>query len=126
MLHYCLVQREDTPLWRYCRAMPLPATLQERIELYRGTGRIRTRAADLFSDLSWFYIFSGLGMNPEAHDPLLASVSAQELRPILASLAAATGTLVRAAPSHDSYFGAPGACGAQARPLRGSPAHRSA
>ncbi len=126
VLHYCLVQREDTPLWRYCRAMPLPTSLQERIELYRGTGRIRTRAADLFSDLSWFYIFSGLGMNPESHDPLLDAVSAQELGPILASLAAATGALVRAAPSHDSYFGAPGARGAPAPAFSGSPAHRSA
>ena len=61
VLHYCLTQRTDTPLWRYCRNMALPESLQERIELYRRTGRIRPQAGELFTDLSWFYIFEGMG-----------------------------------------------------------------
>src|SRR5262249_42851250 len=36
VLHYCLVQREDTPFWRYCRSMTIPDSLRERIGLYRG------------------------------------------------------------------------------------------
>jgi tryptophan halogenase len=105
VLHYCLTEREDAPLWRYCRAMPLPETLQQRIELYRRTGRIRPRSGELFTDLSWFYIFEGLGVQPQRYDPLLDVVPLGQLRELLGSLATATASLTRTAPSHDSYFG---------------------
>ena len=104
VLHYCLTQREDTPLWRYCRSMALPDTLRQRIELYRGTGRVRWRAGELFTDMSWFYIFEGLGVYPAHYDPLLDVVTLDKLKEILASLADGTAALQRAAPLHDSYF----------------------
>ncbi|MDP9083166.1 MAG: tryptophan 7-halogenase [Pseudomonadota bacterium] len=104
VLHYCLTQREDTPLWRYCRSMPLPESLQQRIELYRRTGRVRWRSGELFTDVSWFYIFEGLGVRPDDYDPLLDVVTLEQLKEILASLAASTAALRRAAPLHDSYF----------------------
>jgi len=104
VLHYCLTQREDTPLWRYCRSMALPDTLQQRIELYRGTGRIRSRAGELFTDMSWFYIFEGMGVRPEHYDPLLDVVTLDKLKEILASLAEGTAAVRRTAPLHDSYF----------------------
>jgi tryptophan 7-halogenase len=106
VLHYYLTEREDTPLWRYCRAMQIPDTLAERIELYRRTGRIRMRTGELFSDLSWFYIFEGMGVTPESYDPLMDVVKEAQLRDILAKLATATATVVGPAPSHDSYFSA--------------------
>jgi tryptophan 7-halogenase len=84
--------------------MAIPAGLRERIELYQGTGRIRVRAGDLFTDLSWFYIFEGLGVRPAACDPLLEVLDAEQLRGILASLAASTAALVASAQPHDSYF----------------------
>ena len=104
VLHYCLTQRDDTPLWRYCRSMALPDTLRERIDLYRGSGRIRWRAGELFTDTSWFYIFEGLGMQPEGYDPLIDVVKPDQLKEILASLAKGTAAVRRGAPSHDSYF----------------------
>jgi tryptophan halogenase len=104
VLHYCLTQREDTPLWRYCRSMALPDTLQQRIELYRATGRVRWRAGELFTDLSWFYIFEGLGVRPRDYDPLLDVVTLDQLKEILAAMASSTAALRRAAPLHDSYF----------------------
>ncbi|HEY6451871.1 MAG TPA: tryptophan halogenase family protein [Steroidobacteraceae bacterium] len=104
ILHYCLAQREDTPLWRYCQSMKLPDSLTERTELYRRTGRIRPKAGELFTDMSWFYIFEGLGITPERYDPLLDIVTREQLREILASLSQSVGALTQAAPSHDSYF----------------------
>ena len=104
VLHYCLTQREDAPLWRYCRSMTVPDTLLQRIELYRGTGRVRWRAGELFTDTSWFYIFEGLGVTPRHYDPLLDVVTLDKLEEILASLAAGTAAVQRAAPAHDSYF----------------------
>ena len=104
VLHYHLAQRADGPFWGYCRSMIIPDSLRERIELYRATGRIRVRAGELFTDLSWFYIFEGLGVRPLSYDPLLDVVGISQLREILGSLAASTAAAARAAPSHDSYF----------------------
>jgi tryptophan halogenase len=104
VLHYCLAQRDDGPFWRYCRSMAIPDSLRERIDLYRATGRIRVRAGELFTDLSWFYIFEGLGVRPRSYDPLLDMVGVEQLREILASMAASTAAVAKAAATHDSYF----------------------
>jgi tryptophan halogenase len=104
VLHYCMTQRVDAPLWRYCRSMAVPDTLRQRIELYRGTGRVRWRSGELFTDMSWFYIFEGLGVLPQHYDPLLDVVPLDKLKEIMLSLANGTAALERAAPLHDSYF----------------------
>lgn len=106
VLHYCLTQRDDAPLWRYCRSMAIPDSLRQRIELYSGTGRIRWRSGELFTDLSWFYIFEGLGVRPHGYDPLLEVVPVEKLTEILASMASATAAAAKSAPTHDSYFAA--------------------
>lgn len=103
-LHYFLTQRDDAPLWQYCRTMSLPGSLAERIELYRRTGRIRRHAGELFTELSWFYIFEGMGMKPESYDPLMDVVGVAQFKEILKSLASATAAAVSNAPRHDSYF----------------------
>ena len=104
VLHYYLAGRDDGPFWSYCRSMTIPDSLRERIELYRATGRIRVRSGELFTDLSWFYIFEGLGVRPASYHPLLDVVGTGQLRDILASLAAATAAAARSAAPHDSYF----------------------
>jgi tryptophan halogenase len=104
VLHYCLAQRDDSPFWRYCRSMAIPDNLSDRIDLYRATGRIRVRAGELFTDLSWFYIFEGLGIRPASYDPLLDVVGVDQLREILTSLATSTAAAARTAALHDSYF----------------------
>ncbi len=106
VLHYCLTRRDDTPFWRECRALPLPEQLAARIAGYRATGRVRPRSGELFTDLSWFYVLAGMGVVPAADDPLLDVVGDDQLRAILAELAAATARSVAAAPPHDSRFAA--------------------
>jgi tryptophan halogenase len=76
----------------------------ERIELYRRTGRIRPKIGELFTDLSWFYIFEGIGIAPESYDPLMDVVTMAQLREILGSIAQSTAQAAQSAPSHDSYF----------------------
>jgi tryptophan 7-halogenase len=60
----------------------------------------------LFTDLSWFYIFEGMGVTPESYDPLLDVVTMAQLRDILSSMAQATALAAHGVPSHDSYFSA--------------------
>jgi tryptophan halogenase len=103
VLHY-LTGRTDTPLWAYCQSMKLPDSLVQRIELYQRTGRIRVKAGELFTDLSWFYIFEGIGVRPESYDPLMDVITMAQLRDILGSLAESTAQAADGVPSHDSYF----------------------
>jgi tryptophan 7-halogenase len=105
VLHY-LTGRSDTPLWSYCQSMKLPDSLAQRIELYKRTGRIRVKAGELFTDLSWFYIFEGIGIIPDTYDPLMDVVNLNQLREILGSMAQSTAQAAQAVPSHDSYFSA--------------------
>jgi tryptophan halogenase len=86
--------------------MAIPDSLRQRIELYRRTGRVRCRAGELFTDVSWFYIFEGLGVRPGSYDPLLDVVTVAKLSEILASMAGSTAAAAKAAPSHDSHFAA--------------------
>jgi len=104
ILHYCATERGDSDFWRSCRSMELPDSLAARIALYKESGRVRTRQGDLFTDLSWFYVFDGMGIDPAATDPLAEVVGDQCLRGILDELAAHTAAALRQAPPHDSYF----------------------
>jgi len=104
ILHYCLTQRDDTSLWRYCKSMHIPDTLAERIELYRATGRIRHKDQDLFTDLSWFYILDGMGLNPLHHDPLMDALDTAQLKSALSNISRTVSAAAMVAPSHDSYF----------------------
>lgn len=103
VLHY-LTGRSDTPMWAHCQNMKPPDSLLARIELYKRTGRIRTKPGDLFTDLSWFYIFEGIGVTSESYDPLMDVVPLAQLRDILGSMAQATAAASQGVPSHDSYF----------------------
>jgi tryptophan 7-halogenase len=105
VLHY-RTGRSDTPMWRDCQSMQLPSSLQERIELYRRTGRIRYKAGELFTDLSWFYIFDGIGIVPDSYDPLIDVVKLDQLKDILKSIAQANAAAANGVPTHDSYFAA--------------------
>jgi tryptophan 7-halogenase len=104
VLHYCLNQREDAPLWQECRAARLPDSLEQRIALYRGTGRIRPGPRELFTDLSWFFIFEGLGVDPASLDPLIDEASFARSWPVMLAIRADIEREMRAAPSHDSHF----------------------
>jgi tryptophan halogenase len=104
VLHYSETQRDDTPLWRYCRDMKKPDTLVERIELYRGSGRIRPRPRELFTDLSWFYVLDGMGVTPRAIDPLVEGAVATPARGVLAEMRAQVARDVGLARPHAEFF----------------------
>lgn len=115
MLHYVGSRRDDAPFWADVRAIRLPESLAQRIALYRGTGRIRPRPGELFTDLSWFYVFEGLGIRPAALDPLIDDTAFAQARPVLQAVRERIDRETRLARTHESYFvaGQPAA----ARPL---------
>jgi tryptophan halogenase len=104
VLHYWATRRDDSPFWRHWRALRLPDSLQQRIEHYQATGRVRVKPRELFTDLSWFYIFEGMGIRPLSYDPLADALPEERLREVLASLARSTAAAAAGARPHDSYF----------------------
>jgi tryptophan halogenase len=104
VMHYCLTERDDSPFWKYCRSMPLPESLAERIALYRGTGRIRPAPAELFNAESWFYVLDGMGVLPSNHDPLLDALSASQLSGMLGRLSIGTARAAAGGRKHDDFF----------------------
>jgi tryptophan halogenase len=102
LLHYCLTRRDDTPMWRERRAARLPESLQRRIDLYRGTGRIRIGSRELFTDLSWFFIFEGMGLEPTSLDPLIDEAAMARAWPVMLAIRADVERESRAAPAADA------------------------
>ncbi len=107
VLHYVLTERDDTDFWRQVRATPLPDTLQERLDVYRATGRVKPRPGELFTDLSWFYIFEGMGVRPASYDPLMDVVPSPRLRQMLDQIRGEVALACRDAPPHDAVLPPP-------------------
>ena len=103
ILHYCLTGRRDTEFWRYCATMEVPDTLQERIDVFRETARIIPKPFEIFTDLSWFYIFEGMGVVPAAFDPVSALPSTGDLSGVMDQVRKRVGQIVSAAPYHGRH-----------------------
>ncbi len=67
ILHYCTSKRDDSDLWRYCRAMVLPDELQHKIDVYTHTGRVPMLSEESYSEASWVTIFTGQGVIPSRY-----------------------------------------------------------
>ena len=69
VLHYWANEREEE-MWRYCRALTLPDSLQAKIDLYRSTGRLLREHNELFTEASWLAVMHGQGLVPQSHHPV--------------------------------------------------------
>jgi len=83
ILHYHATTRDDTPFWDYVRTMPIPDTLNQKMELFRRRGRVEKYREGVFLDASWVAVYTGQGILPQGHDP-------RADRPPLESLALGT------------------------------------
>jgi tryptophan 7-halogenase len=103
VLHYHVTERSDTPFWRHCRSMEIPATLAHRIRLFRETGRVFRMANELFAENSWIQVMLGQGIMPEHYHPVAGVMSDEELRAFLANIKARVDKTVAQLPGHRLY-----------------------
>lgn len=110
ILHYKVTDRRDSPFWRYCAAMPIPDTLEQKIELFRETGRVFRRNEELFAENSWVQVMLGQGITPRSFHPIAAKLSDDELGRLLTTIRDHVARTVGGLPDHMAYVGS--YCGA--------------
>jgi tryptophan 7-halogenase len=104
VLHYKATERDDQPLWRYCRNMDIPDELSYRINLFRSSGRVAFQERELFVEPNWLSVFIGQGIAPRRYDPLADLLPFDSVRTQLSSLRAQIRQIADAMPSHAQYI----------------------
>lgn len=106
IFHYW-ANRRDEPFWEERRATPPPdGLLQDRIALFRETGRIIREGNELFAEASWLAVMLGQGITPKAYSPLADLVSEAEIAEIMAILRRSTAEAVAALPLQRDFIAA--------------------
>jgi tryptophan halogenase len=113
ILHYAATARDDSPFWDYCRNMALPDTLTHKIDLFRAGGRVFRYNDELFTRPSWVAVMLGQGIVPDACDPIVATLPADDVARSLASMRGAMRSAAQQMPTHEQFIArycpAPGA-----------------
>lgn len=104
ILHYKVTNRRDSPFWRHCAALPLPASLEQKIELFRETGRVFRKNDELFVENSWVQVMMGQGIMPESYHPIATRLRADELDRFLTMLRESVARTVASLPDHQAYI----------------------
>ncbi|MCT8000969.1 tryptophan 7-halogenase [Sphingomonas sanguinis] len=104
ILHFHLTERDDTPYWRYLRHMDVPESLQDRLAIYRATGRIHREGEALFTKTSWLAVMDGQGLKAQGFDPLALGMAEDEAAARLAHIAQVTRKSVALMPDHDAFL----------------------
>ena len=69
VLHSKATERDDTPFWDYCRTLPPPPGLAEKLEMFRLNGRIFREHEELFTETSWLSVMVGQGIEAGGYHP---------------------------------------------------------
>jgi tryptophan halogenase len=103
VLHFHVTERDDTPYWRACRGMDIPASLRHRIALFRETGRVFRVAGELFSENSWIQVMLGQGLVPEQHHQVADLMGDAELARFLDGIRSSVDQAVMPLSAHQAY-----------------------
>jgi tryptophan halogenase len=103
ILHYKATDRRDSAFWRQCGTMEVPETLEQKIELFRDTGRVFRRNEELFAENSWVQVMMGQGITPVSYHPIAAKLSDADLDRLLTGLRESVGRTVASLPVHGDY-----------------------
>lgn len=104
ILHYKVTERRDSPFWRHCAALPMPDSLEQKIELFRETGRVFRKNEELFVENSWIQVMMGQGIMPRGYHPIAAKLRAEELDNFLSMLRNSIAQTVDSLPAHQDYI----------------------
>jgi tryptophan 7-halogenase len=104
ILHYHATERDDTPLWQYCRTMDVPDSLKQKMDLFRRRARVVTYKDGLFLEPSWVAVYLGQRVMPTGWDPLADGIDAAELNATLTGVREQVIRSVAGMPAHDKFL----------------------
>jgi len=103
VLHYKATERDDSPFWRYCAQMEVPASLDRRIRMFRERGHAWQRDNELFRLDSWAQVMIGQGIRPEHYHHLTKALPDQQLAKFLEAIRTGINNAVNGMPSHQEF-----------------------
>jgi tryptophan halogenase len=101
-MHYHFTERDDTEFWKMCRAMEIPDSLRERVELFKKGGYIYKMDGELFTVDSWAAVMLGQRIQPETYHHF-AMVNDDELKVFMAKHREKVAQVVNALPAHADF-----------------------
>ncbi len=104
ILHYKLTERDDTAFWRDCRAMKIPDSLAERIELFRESAMAYQAVDEMFRVESWVQVMLGQRVRPRAYHHMGKLMETERLRVALNTLKNSIGGAVAKMPTHRQFL----------------------
>jgi tryptophan halogenase len=104
ILHYKATDRDDSPFWDYCRNMPIPERLDEKLRVYKNNGRTFREHDELFNDTSWFAVLTGQCGAPRTYDPVANLLSLDETKMRLNHIREATANSADYMSNHRKFI----------------------
>ena len=104
ILHYCTSQRDDTDFWRWCNTMPIPKSLQRKIDNFRLRGHLERNSENLFGMDSWYSILEGMHIRPERYHPLVDALNGEKLAQSLTQGKQAIYEMAMRLPMHAEFI----------------------
>ncbi len=104
ILHYKLSQRDDSAFWEYCRNMPVPDRLTQRMNLFESRGRIFEEKGEQFGLSSWLQVMWGQGLRPRFPDPVTMAVPEDKVRSWLGDIKETIATCCDHMPTHEAFI----------------------
>tara|TARA_B100000678_G_scaffold122705_2_gene102653 strand:- start:3185 stop:4615 length:1431 start_codon:yes stop_codon:yes gene_type:complete len=102
ILHYNATERSDSDFWNHVRTMDIPASLAEKMELWRSCALVPQYRRGLFLEPSWISVMIGQGILPDGWDPRAQFPSSAGLHDALSGLSHRIAESVDGLPTHDA------------------------
>ena len=104
VLHYIANERMGEAFWDDIRSIELPDTLVAKLENWRASGFIHREHEELFTEVGWFQVLVGQGVEARAYNPLADALSEAELRALLDTTETALVEQVKQMPLHIEFL----------------------
>lgn len=104
VLHYHANERDDTEYWKYLRNMRVSDYLQEKLAIFRSSGRVFRENEELFNDTSWYAVMMGQGIVPGRYHPIVDEMPADLFRDRMAQIRSAVRKSVDWMPGHHAFI----------------------
>lgn len=104
ILHYKATTRNDTPFWNYVRTMDIPKKLQQKLDLFKESGRIFRENNELFNETSWLAVMHGQNIVPQSYHPVTGVLDDKEIESRLAQIKATVVNSEKIMPTHIEYI----------------------